>query len=180
MFFLYTSTVAVFLFAFPFSHWTLVVSLHRQFPGAVNCERKNLYPHFQIHARPFTHISMHTYCKNKKSLLRMSRQHHAHVDVIGMHLKKKKGWIERYHGCHVQAFKSQLFKAATLNYSNVPIRDRTGFYDSHLHIYSPFLSLSIHFRLHLWHWADILCQTDSKYCSIRSSRSSKKNYILQI
>lgn len=74
------------LFVFPLSHLTIICFLHRQFPGALNCERKkNVYPHSEIYARTFTHISMHAYWKDKKSLLWMNRQQHAHVDVIAMH-----------------------------------------------------------------------------------------------
>lgn len=72
--------------AFPISHLTIICFLHRQFPGALNCERgKKVYPHSEIYARTFTHISMQAYCKDKKSLLWMNRQQHAHVDGIAMH-----------------------------------------------------------------------------------------------
>lgn len=74
------------------------------------------------------HISLHPYCRDKKSLLCMNRQHHAHVDVMAMHKKTAwHAWIKRQNGFHVRAFKSQLFKAGILNYSNISIRNRVGF-----------------------------------------------------
>lgn len=74
-------------FCFSTSHLTIICFLHRQFPGALNCEQKkeNVYPHSDIYARTFTHISMHACWKDKKSLLWMKGQQHPHVDAIAMH-----------------------------------------------------------------------------------------------
>lgn len=62
----WTTATSTALFAFPLSHLTIICFLHRQFPGALNCERKkNVYPHSEIYTRTFTHISMHAYWKQK-------------------------------------------------------------------------------------------------------------------
>ncbi len=59
-----------------------------------------------LHTQAYMHAA-----KTKSHLLRMNRQHHAHIDVISMHLKIAcHSWFVSYRGCHVQAVKSQLLE----------------------------------------------------------------------
>lgn len=127
-------------FAFSFSHLTLVASPLQAIPMCSELwtkrKKKHLCPHSQMYAWPFTHTSIHAYCKDKKSLLYMNGQHRLRIDAVVMHIYLKKGlsWLD-----------CEFFNAGTLlSYCNTV----DDVFMPVTHIYSLWLSLYIFLHPH--------------------------------